>query len=51
MKTKTVGTVGLTQNSGWDEGLSTMKKGEKAVLYISPDYGYGPRGYPPVYES
>ncbi|KAF9121563.1 FK506 binding protein proline rotamase rapamycin-binding protein [Mortierella sp. 14UC] len=33
---------------GWDEGVPQMTLGEKAVLSISPDYGYGPRGYPPV---
>ena len=26
-----------------------MSLGEKARLTISPDYGYGDRGYPPVY--
>jgi FKBP-type peptidyl-prolyl cis-trans isomerase len=25
-----------------------MSLGEKAVLQITPDYGYGARGYPPV---
>ncbi len=29
---------------GWDEGLLTMSKGEKAVLTISPEFGYGTRG-------
>lgn len=24
---------------GWDMGVKSMKKGEKAVLYISPDLG------------
>ncbi|XP_066936919.1 FK506-binding protein 1-like [Clytia hemisphaerica] len=33
---------------GWDEGVATMKKNEKAVLTCSPDYAYGARGYPPV---
>nr|Q4HZB8.2 RecName: Full=FK506-binding protein 1; Short=FKBP; AltName: Full=FkbA; AltName: Full=Peptidyl-prolyl cis-trans isomerase; Short=PPIase; AltName: Full=Rapamycin-binding protein [Fusarium graminearum PH-1] len=31
---------------GWDEGVTQMKLGEKATLHISPDYGYGPRGFP-----
>ncbi|KAG0652998.1 FK506-binding 1 [Hyphodiscus hymeniophilus] len=31
---------------GWDEGVTTMKLGEKATLDISPDYGYGARGFP-----
>lgn len=29
---------------GWDEGVMTMSKGEKAVLTISPEYGYGSQG-------
>ena len=33
---------------GWDEGVATMKVGEKAMLKCSPDYAYGARGYPPV---
>ncbi|KAM3078404.1 FK506 binding protein proline rotamase rapamycin-binding protein [Clarireedia jacksonii] len=28
---------------GWDEGVTTMKVGEKALLDISPDYAYGAR--------
>ncbi|TPX33850.1 hypothetical protein SmJEL517_g03289 [Synchytrium microbalum] len=32
---------------GWDEGIKTMKKGEKAILCISPDYGYGSKGAGP----
>ncbi|TVY37219.1 FK506-binding protein, partial [Lachnellula occidentalis] len=28
---------------GWDEGVTTMKVGEKATLDITPDYGYGDR--------
>ncbi|KAH7198214.1 uncharacterized protein B0J16DRAFT_330033 [Fusarium flagelliforme] len=31
---------------GWDEGVVQMKLGEKATLYITPDYGYGARGFP-----
>ncbi|OJJ95889.1 FKBP-type peptidyl-prolyl cis-trans isomerase [Aspergillus aculeatinus CBS 121060] len=31
---------------GWDEGVPTMNVGEEAVLTISPDYGYGARGFP-----
>ncbi|KAF9356207.1 FK506 binding protein proline rotamase rapamycin-binding protein [Mortierella sp. AD094] len=33
---------------GWDEGVPQLSLGEKAVLSITSDYGYGPRGYPPV---
>ncbi|CAK4085752.1 unnamed protein product [Aphanomyces euteiches] len=33
---------------GWDEGVAQMSKGEKAVLTISGDYGYGARGVPGV---
>lgn len=29
---------------GWDTGVATMKKGEKAVLTIRSDYGYGAEG-------
>ncbi|KAI0398530.1 fkbp-type peptidyl-prolyl cis-trans isomerase [Xylariaceae sp. FL0594] len=30
---------------GWDEGVVTMKVGEKATLDITSDYGYGARGF------
>ncbi|KAL0047086.1 hypothetical protein WJX82_006178 [Trebouxia sp. C0006] len=33
---------------GWDEGVKTMKKGEKAVLTIKPEYGYSEEGSPPT---
>ena len=33
---------------GWDEGVPQLSLGEKAVLEITPDYGYGASGYPPV---
>lgn len=29
---------------GWDEGVMEMSLGEKAILHISPDYGYGSEG-------
>ena len=29
---------------GWDEGLLGMKVGEKAMLRITSDYGYGAAG-------
>ena len=29
---------------GWDEGVMLMSLGEKAVLHISSDYGYGTQG-------
>ncbi|KAJ5156779.1 hypothetical protein N7492_009582 [Penicillium capsulatum] len=31
---------------GWDEGVPQMSLGEKAILTISADYGYGPNGFP-----
>ncbi|KAK7036030.1 Peptidylprolyl isomerase [Favolaschia claudopus] len=33
---------------GWDEGIPQLSKGAKARLTITPDYGYGARGFPPV---
>ncbi|OQR80996.1 peptidyl-prolyl cis-trans isomerase, FKBP-type [Thraustotheca clavata] len=33
---------------GWDEGVAQMSKGEKAVLTISSDFGYGARGVPGI---
>eukprot|EP00300_Choanocystis_sp_HF-7_P042947 c9600_g1_i2.p1 GENE.c9600_g1_i2~~c9600_g1_i2.p1 ORF type:complete len:527 (+),score=162.25 c9600_g1_i2:43-1623(+) len=32
---------------GWDVGVATMKRGEKAIFTIRADYGYGDRGSPP----
>ena len=29
---------------GWDLGVATMKVGERAILKIAPEYGYGDRG-------
>ncbi|CAE7573310.1 fkh1 [Symbiodinium natans] len=29
---------------GWDEGVPTMSLGEKAILRMTSDYGYGSRG-------
>lgn len=31
---------------GWDEGVMKMSLGEKAILKISSDYGYGESGAP-----
>ena len=31
---------------GWDQGVSQMKKGEKAKLFIPPELGYGAKGVP-----
>ena len=33
---------------GWDEGITRLKKGQKAVLHCSPDFAYGARGVPGV---
>lgn len=41
-------TIGVGQViKGWDEGIMTMKVGEKADLVIKSDYGYGDSGSPP----
>jgi FK506-binding protein 1 len=32
----------------WDEGIASMKVGERAELTCSPEYAYGARGFPPV---
>lgn len=38
-------TVGIGQViKGWDEGVLQMSIGEKAVLKITSDYGYGSNG-------
>ncbi|KAJ5397739.1 hypothetical protein N7509_005852 [Penicillium cosmopolitanum] len=31
---------------GWDQGVPQMSLGEKAILTISPDFGYGSQGFP-----
>ncbi|KAK1372988.1 hypothetical protein POM88_029181 [Heracleum sosnowskyi] len=33
---------------GWDEGIATMKKGERAILTIPPELAYGEIGCPPL---
>ncbi|KAK9664517.1 hypothetical protein RND81_14G047800 [Saponaria officinalis] len=33
---------------GWDEGIKTMKKGEKALFTIPPQMAYGESGSPPT---
>ncbi|KAL1813451.1 hypothetical protein ACET3Z_023516 [Daucus carota] len=33
---------------GWDEGIATMKKGERAILTIPPELAYGESGCPPM---
>ncbi len=33
---------------GWDFSLLRMKKGERRIIIIPPEMGYGKRGYPPV---
>jgi len=32
---------------GWDEGIATMKKGERALLTCRADFAYGEKGSPP----
>lgn len=33
---------------GWDEGIATMRKCERAVFTIPPELGYGECGSPPL---
>eukprot|EP01130_Rhizamoeba_saxonica_P003838 TRINITY_DN1591_c0_g1_i1.p1 TRINITY_DN1591_c0_g1~~TRINITY_DN1591_c0_g1_i1.p1 ORF type:complete len:171 (+),score=26.15 TRINITY_DN1591_c0_g1_i1:45-515(+) len=33
---------------GWDEGVATMKIGERSTFVLSPSYAYGERGAPPT---
>ncbi|TRM56793.1 FKBP-type peptidyl-prolyl cis-trans isomerase [Schizophyllum amplum] len=33
---------------GWDEGVMKLSVGQTARLTCTPDYAYGPRGFPPV---
>ena len=32
---------------GWDEGITQLNKGAKAILTCPPDYAYGKAGAPP----
>ncbi len=32
---------------GWDEGVKTFKRGEKALLTCKAEYAYGEQGSPP----
>lgn len=34
--------------TGWNEGLLGMRVGERRLLVIPPDKGYGPDGRPPI---
>ncbi|EMR61820.1 FK506-binding protein 1B [Eutypa lata] len=40
-----IGVGKVIKGSGWDEGVTQMKVGEKATLDITSDYGYGARGF------
>ena len=31
---------------GWDQGVLTMRVGEIARILCTPDFGYGPDGFP-----
>ncbi|GFQ08011.1 peptidyl-prolyl cis-trans isomerase fkbp65 [Phtheirospermum japonicum] len=33
---------------GWDEGIGTMRKGERAIFIIPPELGYGQAGCHPI---
>lgn len=33
---------------GWDVGVATMKKSERAILTCAPEYAYGASGSPPT---
>mmetsp|Transcript_40167 Transcript_40167/g.64383 ORF Transcript_40167/g.64383 Transcript_40167/m.64383 type:complete len:109 (+) Transcript_40167:104-430(+) len=33
---------------GWDVGMMQMSVGQHAKLTCTPDFAYGPRGFPPV---
>ena len=33
---------------GWDQGVATMKRGEKCILRCRSDFAYGARGSPPT---
>ena len=31
----------------WEQGVPTMRIGEKCLLHVKPEYGYGEKGMPP----
>ena len=33
---------------GWDQGVATMKQGEKALFILPPEYAYGANGAGPI---
>lgn len=42
-------TIGMGQViKGWDQGVATMRVGERAILRCLPEYAYGARGHPPT---
>jgi len=33
---------------GWDVGIEKLRKGDRAILTCSPDFGFGARGVPGI---
>lgn len=33
---------------GWEEGIAEMSKGQLVEMKLSPDWAYGPEGFPPL---
>lgn len=39
---------GMQVIQGWDQGVGTMRVGERALFLLAPEHGYGASGAPPV---